>query len=463
MSPLPPLKGVTKVVTMKDIEQMSIQQREKFRRKMLLQDAALLVIESRHGGRLSHGFMPFLISLLHKHGHEWMQKGMIDHAVKTVKRYGTISIPAELSQRAESASVISPSHPFATIDEEMEEDESASVISSSYPVATVDVAMLESASVISSFEYPYLASESMDTTATAQLTSTAQSSQAPKITSTAQYIPRAKSVRAEGWKADAKLRSIPQSVGRASGGRPKGSTKAVMVERRKAARDEKEKAAKDERDKAVQEGQKVAYQILRKLMKANEVKGQLEIGDVVVGTTCGEPARNPLEVVEPIVVETCIRSAVIPPHPMKKKEVLEFAHSIISGTEFERDYIEWLKKYSSPYDPDTPLLTDEYFEGFWRRNKSYLKVDQEGYIRGSKTAGDNTEASKKRRSDMDQFLERANTTAAKKKRFDNALKKLARCYECVEDEQENYVRCPYTQPYKTKRFHYQYGIDFQAY
>jgi hypothetical protein len=482
----PPIssKGWVKVVTMKDIAQMSIEQREKFRRKCLLQDAAKLVIEdqTRNGGRLTRGFLPFLIPLIHKDGHEWMQKGMIHRAVKTLKRHGTFSIPIELNhnvattnvamEEAESANVISSPHPVATVDETTEA-EFTSVNSSSHPVATIDVAMEdESASVISSFEYPYLESEaSMDTTATAQSTSTA--SNATKRTSTAQYIPRAKSVRLEGWKAAAKLTSTPQCVGRAKGGRPKGSTKAVMVERRKAARDEKENAAKDERDKAVKEGQKVGYQTLRKLMKAAEVKGQLETGDSVEDTTKSgtqdqNPAANfgastscPMDVIEPVLVEFCIRLAATG-SPMEKKEVLELAHSLIKGTASERNYIDWLKKHSR-YDPEQPLLTDDYYEGFWRRNESYLKVDRQGYIFPSMTAGDDTEASRQRRSNMELLLVRANTTASKKRRFDSALKELACCFECVEDEQENYIRCPYTEPYKTKRYHYRYGIDFQAY
>jgi hypothetical protein len=494
MSPPISCKGWVKVVTMKDIAQMSIQEREKFRRKSLLQDAAKLVIEdqTRNGGRLTHGFMPFLISVLHKHGHEWMQKGMIDRAVKTLKRHGTFSIPTELDhpvatvdvamEEAESANVISSPHPVTTVDEAMEA-ESPSVISLSHPATTINVAIMEgddeSASVISSFEYPYLESAHMDTTATTQLTPTGQSSgangstNAAKLTSTAHYIPRAKSVRLEGWKAAAKSTSTPQCIGRAKGGRPKGSTRAVMVERRKAARDEKEKAAKDERDKAVKEGQKVGYQTLRKLLKAAEEKGQLETGDSVEDTimsrtqdknpaaTCGASTNCPMDVVEPILVEFCIRFEKTG-KPMKKKEVLELAHSLISGTEFEAEYIDWLKK-NSIYDPEKPLLTDNDFEGFWRRNTSYLKVDRQGYIFPSMTAGDDTEVSNKRRSDMEKLLVRANTTASKKKRFDRVLKELARCYECVVDEQENYVRCPYTEPYKTKRMHERFGYFFEAY
>ena len=90
-------------------------------------------------------------------------------------------------------------------------------------------------------------------------------------------------------------------------------------------------------------------------MKAAEVKGQLETGDSVEDTiksrtqdqnpasTCCTSTSGPMEAVEPIVVETCIRIAATG-KPMKKKEAMEFARSIISGTEIEREYIEWLKK-----------------------------------------------------------------------------------------------------------------------
>jgi hypothetical protein len=107
--------------------------------------------------------------------------------------------------------------------------------------------------------------------------------------------------------------------------------------------------------------------------------------------------------VEPILVEYCIRKAVIG-EPLKKKEVPELARFMISGTETERKYIECLQNHSR-YHPDKPLLTQGYYEGFWRRNKTYLEVDRHGYISASKTAGDDTEASKKRRFDMDRHLE----------------------------------------------------------
>lgn len=280
-----------------------------------------------------------------------MTMPMIHRAVKKVTALEALgTIPTEQPQRTIGLS---------TMDVAMgAECECTSVISSSHhPVTTIDVAMeeSESASVLSALECPSTAPESsmdmdinMDMTPAAKVRSTAQSSRAKAPTAGGRPKPKVSTYVANG-------RTTPQWMTRPKGGRPKGSTKAVMDARRKAAKDEKDKIA-----------------------HGSLTKGQLETEDLAAGTiptaTCGASTSCPMAWLEPYLVEFCIRLAATG-EPIKKKIVLELACSLISGTETERKYSELLKEYSM-YDPEKTLLTNSYLlEDFWRRNKSLLKVD----------------------------------------------------------------------------------------
>jgi hypothetical protein len=127
----------------------------------------------------------------------------------------------------------------------------------------------------------------------------------------------------------------------------------------------------------------VANRTLEELIKATADSYGLETKDISASIIKSRLARSnpagtsqsstsPMLEAEPYIAEYCIRLARIG-EPLTKKGVLELARSFIAGeTETETKFIAWLKKHST-YNPDSPLLTSGWYNGFWKKNKAVLE------------------------------------------------------------------------------------------
>jgi len=132
------------------------------------------------------------------------------------------------------------------------------------------------------------------------------------------------------------------------GGRKKGSTKVSLKHARKVKQEVTTRSAilyKEEVEQAAKQGKPVSNGTLKRIINEEEEKMGLSLNTISTDTVRSRIKRgnlsahnknqlSPLDHVEPLILELCIRLAKMG-SPLTKTTVIELANDIVSGTEVE--------------------------------------------------------------------------------------------------------------------------------
>ena len=144
---------------------------------------------------------------------------------------------------------------------------------------------------------------------------------------------------------------------RSNAGRPKGTTNQAKLEATIRTNTAITKAAMkyaDERSRAKSKGTNVGKGFLKNLLQETEEEFGLVAGTLIFSTIKARVERNnltgfapqrtsPLEMVEPIIVDYCVRLANMGA-PLSREQVIALADSLICGTEHRQKLIEFKSK-----------------------------------------------------------------------------------------------------------------------
>lgn len=109
-------------------------------------------------------------------------------------------------------------------------------------------------------------------------------------------------------------------------------------------------------------------------LKENSIKVETMLSRYKRGNVDGRGKGHvsPVEAMEPILVDFCIKLARMG-QPLGKEQVLCLANDLIKGTESQERLVEYKKKHTSASSEDSGTLGRRWYENFMKRNKKHIK------------------------------------------------------------------------------------------